>query len=168
VSGSENQAFNIRGARPAKLRLSGIPLHVNFLFGDVTMPRYFPSARGWVALLLPLLGGFLFLALIPTRFTESGVGRGIWGRVSLLGWVSGGLLILVSVGACVEAFRRGSMADRVVACVAALVILWLSTQYFELFLLPVRRWPNRVGGRITLPPPTPPSKRVRTRRFRLD
>jgi hypothetical protein len=27
---------------------------------------------------------------------------------------------------------------------------------------------NRVGGRITLPPPTPPSKRVRTRRFRLD
>jgi hypothetical protein len=28
--------------------------------------------------------------------------------------------------------------------------------------------PNRVGGRIDLPPPTPPSKRVRTRRFRLD
>jgi hypothetical protein len=28
--------------------------------------------------------------------------------------------------------------------------------------------PNRVGGRVDLPPPTPPSKRVRTRRFRLD
>ena len=30
------------------------------------------------------------------------------------------------------------------------------------------RLANRVDGRITLPPPTPPSKRVRTRRFRLD
>jgi len=28
--------------------------------------------------------------------------------------------------------------------------------------------PNRVAGRIALPAPTPPSKRVRTRRFRLD
>ncbi len=27
---------------------------------------------------------------------------------------------------------------------------------------------NRVGGRIDLPPPTPPSMRVRTRRFRSD
>jgi hypothetical protein len=45
------------------------------------------------------------------------------------------------------------MADRVVACVAALVILWLSTQYFELFLLPVRRWPNQPAsgnGAVTL------------------
>jgi hypothetical protein len=28
--------------------------------------------------------------------------------------------------------------------------------------------PNRVGGRIDLQPPTPPGKRVRNRRFRLD
>jgi hypothetical protein len=27
--------------------------------------------------------------------------------------------------------------------------------------------PNRVGGKISLPPPTPPGKQVRTRRFRL-
>ena len=31
-----------------------------------------------------------------------------------------------------------------------------------------RQGPNRVAGRVALPAPTPPSKRVRTRRFRLD
>jgi len=108
----------------------------------MSMPRCFPSIRGWIALLVPLLGGLLFLALIPDRFIESGVGKWLGGRVSLLGWLSGGLLILLSVGACVEAFRRGSAADRVFACIAALLTFLLIEQYLELFLLPVRRPPN--------------------------
>lgn len=112
----------------------------------MSMPRCLPSIRGWIALLVPLLGGLLFLALIPDRFIESGVGKWIGGRVSLLAWVSGGLLIVVSLGACLEAFRRGSAADRVVASVAALLTLWLIGQYLELFLLPVRRPPNQAAS----------------------
>jgi hypothetical protein len=38
----------------------------------------------------------------------------------------------------------------------------------EFFLLSPVTEPNRVAGRIDLPAPTPPSKRVRTRRFRSD
>jgi hypothetical protein len=105
-----------------------------------------PSVRGWAALLVPLLGGFLFLASIPERFDESGVGVWIGGRISLLGWLSGALLILVSAVACLEALRRGSSVDRVIACVAALLTFWLITQYLELFLLPVRRPPNHRAG----------------------
>src|SRR6185369_13145614 len=112
----------------------------------MSMPRYMPSVRGWAALLLPLLGGLLFLALIPDRFIESGVGKWIGGHVSIFGLFSGALLILVSVAACIEAFRRGSAADRVVACIAALLTLLLIAQYIELFLLPVRRPPNQAAS----------------------
>ena len=112
----------------------------------MSMQRCFPSIRGWVALLVPLLGGLLFLALIPDRFIESGVGKWIGGSVSLLAWVSGGLLIVVSLGTCLEAIRRGSAADRVLACVAALLTLWLIGQYLELFLLQVRRPPNQAAS----------------------
>jgi hypothetical protein len=114
----------------------------------MSMPRYVPSVRGWVSLLLPLVGGFLFLALLPDRFIESGVGEWIGGRVPLIAWVSGGLLILVCVAACVEAFRRGSWADRVVAGIAALLTFWLIGQYLELFLQPVRRPPNHSMQRM--------------------
>ena len=46
------------------------------------------------------------------------------------------------VGVCVEAFRRGSAADRVLACIAAILTFLLIEQCLELFLLPVRRAPN--------------------------
>jgi putative AdoMet-dependent methyltransferase len=36
------------------------------------------------------------------------------------------------------------------------------------FVFKTKKKANQVGGRIDLPPPTPPSKRVRTRRFRSD
>src|SRR5260221_3041178 len=119
----------------------------------MSVARYIPCVRGWFAVLLPLLGGFLFLALIPDRFIESGVGKWIGRRVSLLEWLAGGLLIFVSVAACFEAFRRGSMADRVIACIGTLLTLWLITQFFELFSLPVRRPPNQAAsgnGAITV------------------
>lgn len=93
-------------------------------------------------MLVPLLGGFLFLASLPDRYVESGVGTWLGGRISPSAWISGGLLIFLCVAACLEAFRRGSWTDRIIACAAAPLTFWLIREFLELFLLPVRHPPN--------------------------
>jgi len=87
---------------------------------------------------LPLGGGFIYLSIIPTRFHQSGYGEFISGRISPFQWLIGGALVFACVAACIETFRRGSRADRVMGCFASLLTLWLISEFFSLVLLPVR------------------------------
>ena len=64
------------------------------------MSHYFPTVRGWAALLLPLVGGIAFLAMLPVRFIESGVGTWVMEPVRPSVWVFGGVLILLCVAVC--------------------------------------------------------------------
>ncbi len=48
---------------------------------------------------------------------------------------------LLCVGACVEAFRRGSRADAIVLLLAALLTFWLMREFFEFIFLRVRPVP---------------------------
>src|SRR5438445_1934827 len=100
----------------------------------MSMSRYSPTVRGWVALLLPLSGAVLFPALLPARFIESGVGTWLAEPVSPFAWGLGGLLMLTCVAACVEAVRRGSRTDRVFSCIAAVFSYLLIYEYFDLFM----------------------------------
>ncbi len=100
-----------------------------------------PTVRGWSALILPLLGGILFLALIPMRFVESGRGTFLSERVPLGVWILGGVVILACAAGCLEAFRRGSWRDRLIACVGALLTFWLLREYCQLLVLPVKAFP---------------------------
>jgi bacteriorhodopsin len=105
------------------------------------MSRHLPTLRGWAALLIPLVGGLVYLAMLPMRFVESGVGTFISEPVSRSAWIVGGGLILLCVAACLEAFRRGSRTDRIVLCFAALLTFWLIHEFFAFMLLPVRPSP---------------------------
>ena len=105
--------------------------------------QFFPTARGWVALLLPLLGGLLFSAVLPARLIESGVGTWLVKPVSPSAWSLGGLLILVCVAACVEAFRRGSRTDRIVGVLAAVLTFLFMYGFLSLVVLRVRPQPNQ-------------------------
>jgi hypothetical protein len=98
-----------------------------------------------------------------------------------VGW---GILLLVAVAASaavrlvaalVSARVRSSVLRHPVAHIIWFLIGLSALVFMLTFGVPRRvhsrvYWQsaNRVGGRIDLPPPTPPSKRVRTRRFRLD
>jgi len=105
------------------------------------MSRYLPTLRGWAALVLPLVGNFLLLAIFPARFIESGVGVSIADPVAPSAWILGGVLILLCVAVCVEALRRGSHADRIVACLAALLTLGLICAFFGFMFMRVRPSP---------------------------
>jgi len=105
------------------------------------MSRYIPSLRGWIAVLLPLVGGAAYLAFLPMRFVQSGFGTFISEPVTLPAWIIGGVLVVLCVAACLEAFRRGSRADRIAASFAAILSLWLIHEYFAFMLLPVRPSP---------------------------
>jgi hypothetical protein len=112
----------------------------------MTKPRYFPTARGWAALLIPLVGGFLFLLSLPNRFIASRAGGFFGGPVSPLAWVLGGLVIFLSAAACIEAFRRGCWTDRIIACLATLLTFWLIREFLTVFLLPVGHPPAASGN----------------------
>src|SRR5450759_361077 len=99
------------------------------------MSRYFPTPRGWVALALPLIADFMLLATFPARFIESGVGTWISEPVAPSASILSGVLILLCVAACVEAFRRGTRADRIVMCVAALLTLGLIWVFFAFMFM---------------------------------
>ncbi|MCX6921691.1 MAG: hypothetical protein NT154_00500 [Verrucomicrobia bacterium] len=100
-----------------------------------------PTIRGWGAVTLPLLGGYLFGGHIPPEFVESGRGTFLTERVPVGVWILGGLIILLCAAGCLEAFRRGCWADRAIACIGALLTFWLLGEYCELLLLPVRPSP---------------------------
>jgi hypothetical protein len=94
--------------------------------------------RGWAALVLPLVGGFLLLATFPARFIESGVGTWIQEPVARPTWILSGAFIILCVGACIEALRRGSRTDKIILFLGALLTFWLIREFFEFMLLRVR------------------------------
>lgn len=102
------------------------------------MCRYLPTLRGWVALALPIISGLVLAAIFPARGIESGVGTWIDKPVAPLAWVLGGLLILLCLGFCVEAFRRGNLPDKIILLLAALFTLGLIWQFFEFMTLRVK------------------------------
>jgi hypothetical protein len=73
--------------------------------------------------------------LVPARYVQSGGPTWLFEPVSPSLWVLGGLLLVVCVGSCIEAFWRGSRSDRIVACAAALLILSFVVGFFDLMLL---------------------------------
>ncbi len=81
------------------------------------------------------------LATFPARLIESGVGTWIQEPVARSAWVLSGAFIVCCVGACIEAFRRGSRVDRFVGCVAALLTFSLIYEFLEFMLLKVRPTP---------------------------
>jgi hypothetical protein len=78
-----------------------------------------------------------FPAVLPARFHQSGGVTWLVEPASFSQWSLGGLLVLVSVAACVEAFRRGSRPDKVITCVAAVFTVGLIRSLCELLVLPV-------------------------------
>jgi thiol:disulfide interchange protein len=99
------------------------------------MTRFLPTIRSWLALALAAFAAIVYPMLLPVRFVASGGPIWLAEPVSPTLWVLGGLLAFLCVGACVEAFRRGSRADRVVACIAALLTISFITGFCDLLLL---------------------------------
>ncbi len=97
-----------------------------------------PTLRGWATVLLPVVSGLLLLATLPARFIESGVGTWIAEPVAPSAWAFDGLLILLCVGGCIEAFRRGSRADKAAFVLGAAMTFWLAREFFSFMLLRVR------------------------------
>jgi hypothetical protein len=106
------------------------------------MTRYFPTLRGWVAFLLSAFGLWCFPSVRPALLVESGVGTFLTEPVTPMVYFTGAVLILVGLLASIEAFWRGSRADKVFACISVLLIIGLMVQYFELFGLSVHGSPN--------------------------
>jgi hypothetical protein len=103
------------------------------------MSRFFPTLRGWIAFLLAAFGFLCFPSLRPAIFVESGVGTFLMEPVTPLTYFTGGVLIVVALLASIEAFRRGSRADKVFAFISVLLTVGLAVQYFQLFVLSVHR-----------------------------
>jgi hypothetical protein len=103
------------------------------------MTRHFPTLRGWVAFLLAAFGILYFPVVRPAIIVESGVGTFIAEPVKPVVWIAGAVLIVVCLLASVEAFRRGTWGDKVLACISALLSIGLIIPNFELFVLSVHR-----------------------------
>ena len=80
----------------------------------------------------------MLLATFPARLIESGVGTWIQEPVPPSAWLLSTAFIVLCVGACIEALRRGSRIDRIVLCLAALLTFSLIYEFFEFMLLKVR------------------------------
>ena len=103
------------------------------------MSGYSPSLKGWIAFALGGFGVVCFPFIRPAILVESGVGTFLAEPVTPLVYFTGGVLIVLGLLAGVDAFRRGSRADRVLACISVLLIAGLAAQYFQLFVLKVHR-----------------------------
>ena len=102
------------------------------------MAKYFPTLRGWIAFILAVLAIFLFPFLRPTLLIESGKGTFLAESVTPAVKIEGGFLLVGCLIVTIEAFRRGSRADKVLACFSSLLTIALAVEYLELFVLPVR------------------------------
>src|SRR6266699_2491081 len=103
------------------------------------MSRYFPTVRGWIAFLIAAFGFLCFPSILPAILVESGVGTFLAEPVTRMVYFTGAVLIIVGLLASVEAFRRGSRADKVFACISVLLTIGLMAQYFQLFVLSIHR-----------------------------
>ncbi len=103
---------------------------------------YFPTLRGWVAFIFATFSIFIFQAIRPALFIESGVGTFLLEPVSPLVQVTGAASAIISFLASTEAFRRGSRADKVLACISVLLTIGLMVELLELSVLSVYKSPT--------------------------
>ena len=96
------------------------------------MTRFLPRLRGWVALLVALVASALYPGILPPRYSTLGDWRYRW-PVSAWARVVGVILIVACVGVCTEAFRRGSRADKVAACVGVCFTFCLVYTFLKSF-----------------------------------
>lgn len=97
-----------------------------------TISRHSLTLRGLIALILAVFAVMHFPFLRPAFATVSGRGTFVTAPVTSHVWIIGGILIVICLIATVEAFQRGTPADKICACLAALFTLALIFQYFEL------------------------------------
>jgi hypothetical protein len=102
---------------------------------DQSNPKYLPQIRGWMALILGIFSPLYFTYIRPPIFVRSGGPAELLEAVSTSTWFIGGLLIVVSAGACVEALRRGNFGDRIAAGIAAPCVLVLLVNYCSLMVM---------------------------------
>ena len=84
------------------------------------MSRYFPSLRGWVALILAFFSAMLLPALLPAR-SFHGPPR----HVPFQLWVIVVVAVMACLSASVWAALRRRTPDRVVAVISLLFTAWL-------------------------------------------
>ena len=111
------------------------------------MKLYFPTLRGWIAFLLAAFAILFFPVLRPALLVQSGVGTFLSEPATPAVQVAGAILVIGCLLACVEAFRRGSRVDKVVACIAVLLTIGLTTiglivEVLQLYVLSVHLPPN--------------------------
>jgi hypothetical protein len=107
------------------------------------MTRYFPTLRGWIAFLLAAFAILFFPVLRPALLVQSGVGTFLSEPATPAVRVTGAVLVIVCFLASVEAFRRGSRVDKIVACIAVLLTIGLIVEVLQLFVLSVHQSPNK-------------------------
>ena len=122
---------------------------LTFALGGYYMSRHLPTLRGWAALMLAVIGTFSYPLMLPPYFVQSGVGDWITAPVPPATWILGGFAVLACFGACFEALRRGSRADKVAACIGFLLSISLLIEYLEPLSVPVRQQPNYPAPRNT-------------------
>jgi hypothetical protein len=108
------------------------------------MTRYFPTLRGWIAFLLAAFAILFFPVLRPALLVQSGVGTFLSEPATPAVRFAGAVLVIVCLSASVEAFRRGSRVDKVVACIAVLLTIGLIVEVLQLFVLSVHQSPNKI------------------------
>ena len=113
------------------------------------MTQYLPTLRGWIGLLIPIIACVSYATMLPPYFHESGVKTWISSPVPLLTWALGGCGLLTCFGVCIEAFRRGSRADKVAVGIGLLFCVSLLTEYLLPLMVPVRPSRNEVMHRMS-------------------
>jgi hypothetical protein len=96
-----------------------------------------PTVRGWLALLAACFC-FFFPWTWPIISIQSALRFRYISPVPPWVWFTGGALVIIGGAISVHAFVRGSRPDKIVACLAALVVLLLSVQMFDLVVLAYR------------------------------
>jgi hypothetical protein len=81
--------------------------------------QHLPTARGAVALLLPVVASVLYPAILPGRVATLGDWQFGW-SVSPISRIIGVVLMLICIATFIEALRRGSRIDRTVAWASSL------------------------------------------------
>jgi len=98
---------------------SAVALLVRYRATHPAQAHVLPTPRGTVAFLIPMLASLLYPGRLPGRVSTLGDWQFGW-PVSSVSRVLGAWLILACVAACMEALRRGSRIDRVMACASGI------------------------------------------------
>jgi hypothetical protein len=101
------------------------------------MTHYLPTLRGWIAFILAMFAVLFFPVIRPALLVKSGEGTFLAEPVAPAAWITGAVLIIVCFLMSAEAFKRGSRADKIFACISVLLTMGLMVEFLELFILPV-------------------------------